>query len=229
MKESEHSRIEDVKRRLYDPKDPSVGQKHEGVLHPQNFKVASTWQEEVSVDRTPIYMKKKSTSMFKKFFIAAVIFFVGALGFALYMYTRGGVSVSNDNIEIKVLGNAFTKGGEELPLQVEIINHNNANLELANLLVEYPRGAGDAASDVIRLPRDTIGVIKAGKSVTRNIKVTLFGDEQLIRNVKISLEYHPEGSNAIFTKEKFYPVTISSAPLILFFFFSDTVTVDQKV
>ena len=52
-------------------------------------------------------MKKKGSSFFKKFFIAAIVFFIGAVGFALYMYTQGGVSVSNDNIEIKKISALF--------------------------------------------------------------------------------------------------------------------------
>lgn len=231
MPENEHNKIEDIKRRLYDPKDTAIDSRHEGVLHPRNFSVPSEWKKEqtsASADLQP-HMRKPPTSFLKKFFIGAVIFFIGALGFAFYMYLKGGVSVSNDNIDITVLGNAFTKGGDDLPLQIEITNRNNANLELADLLIEYPRGASDAATDVIRVPRDTIGTITKGQSVTRSVKVKLFGDEKSIRNVKISLEYHPEGSNAIFTKTKQYPVTISSAPLSLRIEAPDQATSDQMI
>ena len=174
-------------------------------------------------------MKKPPMSPFKKFFIGAFAFFILAIAFSVYMFIRGGTSVSNDNIDITVIGNAFTKGGEELPLQIEINNRNNANLELADLTIEYPRGAGDEVTDVIRLPRDVIGTIKSGEVITRNIKVTLFGDEKSSRNVKISLEYHPEGSNAIFTKVKEYSVTISSAPLSLIVDAPNTATSDQSI
>ena len=102
-----------------------------------------------------------------------------------------------------------------MPLQIEITNTNNASLELANLIIEYPRGAEDNTTDIVRLPRDTIGTIKPGESVIRNVKVKLLGEEKSIRNIKISLEYHPEGSNAIFTKDEIYPVTVSLAPLSL--------------
>ncbi len=232
MAENEHNRIEDIKRRLYDPKDTTSDHHSTGVLHPQNFKVANEWKGDVKPGNDTsqnMIARKPRTSLFKKFFIGAIIFFVCALIFAGYMYTTGGISVSNDNIDITVLGNAFTKGGDELPLQIEITNHNNANLELADLLIEYPRGANDNASDIIRLPRDKIGTIKKGQSITRTTKVTLFGDEKSIRNVKISLEYHPEGSNAIFTKEKQYPVTINSAPLSLRIDAPDQATSNQNI
>ncbi|MEK7586057.1 MAG: hypothetical protein AAB477_02395 [Patescibacteria group bacterium] len=225
------NRIEDIKRRLYDRVDTVSSRTHEGVLHPVVHKVPESWQTNLNNenDITNKIMKKPPTSGFKKFFIGAVIFFLGSLIFATYMFLNGGVSVSSDNIDITVLGNAFTKGGEELPLQVEIVNNNNANLELADLIVEYPRGASDNTTDMIRLPRDTIGVIKKGSRVTRNIKVKLFGEEKSIRNVKITLEYHPEGSNAIFSKDKEYPVTISSAPLSLVIDAPETATSDQDI
>ena len=232
MPDDKH-KIEDIKSRLYDREDTVTNRHREGVLHPINHKVDTIWKTDaVSPNNNftlETQMKKPRTSFFKKFFIGAVVFFICTLGFAGYMFYSGGASVSSDNIDILVLGNAFTKGGDELPLQIEIVNRNRAKLELANLVISYPRGASDDTSDVIRLPRDAVGTIGVGQSVTRNTKVTLFGDEKSIRNVKISLEYHPEGSNAIFTKDIVYPITISSAPLSLSIDAPDQTTSDQMI
>lgn len=209
-----NSKIEDIKRRLYEREDVTKKRLKNNIIHPINYKVSNDWVKEENKDDDLLKMKKKqSISIYKKFFIATVIFFIGAVGYSVYTFLYGGVSVSNNNIDINILGNAFTKGGDELPLQVEVINRNKAKLELANLIVEYPRGAYDDQTDVVRLPHDSIGTIISGETVTRNIKVTLFGAEKSIRNIKVILEYHPEGSNAIFTKEVEYPITISSAPL----------------
>ncbi|NVN97078.1 hypothetical protein HXX01_02480, partial [Candidatus Nomurabacteria bacterium] len=228
MSENEHeNKIEDIKSRLYDPVDTVTHRVHEGVLHTINHKVEPEWRnEEIN---NALSMRKPKTSIFKKFFIASIIFFFIAVGVALYMFYTGGVSVSSENIDITVIGNAFTKGGEELPLQIEVTNRNKANLELSNLLISYPSGASDDPADVVRLPRINIGTIKPGETVTKNIKVTLFGDERSDRNVNVSFDYHPEGSNAIFTKTKDYPVNISSAPLSLDIEAPDTTTSDQPV
>jgi hypothetical protein len=217
MIEENKNKIEDIKRNLYDPNDKFIGHQREGILHPIKHKVSEEWSDNMLKEEGGINSKfiKPPMSVFKKFFIVSVIFFIGALGFAYYKFSQNDVSVSSDKIDITVVGNSFTKGGDELPLQIEITNNNGASLELADLMVEYPRGAEDNATDVIRLPRDSIGTIKSGESVIRDIKVKLFGEEKSIRNIKISLEYHPEGSNAIFSKDKFYPVTISLAPLSL--------------
>lgn len=232
MSDLKGSKIEDIKGHLYDREDQGFQGRHfEGKLSQIGFKTKDDWEEnqDKKEEYNQIEMKKPKSSIFKKFFIISIIFFIGALGFAFYKFYTGEVSVSNEKIDIIVLGNAFTKGGDELPLQIEIVNRNNASLELANLIVSYPGGVSDDISGIIRLPRDSIGTIKAGESVVRNVKVKLFGEEQSIRNILISLEYHPEGSNAIFTKEKEYPVTISSSPLSLFITAPESVTSDQNV
>lgn len=214
MNEEGKNKIEDIKRNLYDPNDKALSHQREGVLHQINHEAPLEWKDkESNKDNMKDKFKKPPVSPFKKFFVASIIFFVGALGFAFYKFSSNDVSVSSEKIDIQVIGNSFTKGGDELPLQIEIINNNNANLELVNLVIEYPKGAED--SDVVRLPRDSIGTIRPGERVIRNIKVKLFGVEKSIRNIKVRLEYHPQGSNAIFTKDKYYPVTISLAPLSL--------------
>jgi len=231
MLEENKNKIEDVKRELYDPNDKSTSHQREGILHRISHDVPLEWsdsptQQEGNMNKR---FKKPPISIFKKFFIISIVFFIGAIGFAYYRFTNNDASVSSDKINIAVIGNSFTKGGDELPLQIEITNNNNANLELADLIVEYPKGAEDSDTDVVRLPRDNIGTIKAGETVIRNIKVTLFGEEKSIRNIKISLEYHPQGSNAIFTKEKDYPVTISLAPLSISIDSPTSTTSDQQI
>lgn len=217
MIEESKNKIEDIKRHLYDPNDKSMNHQREGILHQVNHNVSLEWQDSQpkKKDNMKNKFKKPPVSIFKKFFLVSFIFFIGALTFAFYKFSSNNTSVSNDKIDIMVIGNSFTKGGDELPLQIEITNNNNASLELANLIIEYPKGADDNTADVMRLPRDSIGTIKPGERVIRNINVKLFGEEKSIRNIKISLEYHPQGSNAIFTRDKYYPVTISLAPLSL--------------
>lgn len=217
MTEESKNKIEDLKSKLYDPNDKSTGHPREGILHQVNHSVSPVWQDENNKTENNMKnkFKKPRVSIFKKFFVASIIFFVGAVGFFFYKYSNNDSSVSSEKIDIVVIGNSFTKGGEDLPLQIEITNNNNSSLELANLLIEYPKGADDNIVDVVRLPKDSIGTIKPGESAIRNIKVKLFGGEKSIRNIKVSLEYHPEGSNAIFIKDKYYPVTISLSPLSL--------------
>jgi hypothetical protein len=227
--QEEHNKIEDIKRKLYDPNDKLMSHQREGILHPLKQEVSLDWKEDDNKsDDMKNKHKKAGVSIYKKFFIVAVIFFIGAIGFSFLKFSNN-TAVSSDNINIDVIGNAFTKGGDELSLQIEITNKNNSNLELANLIIEYPKGAEDNITDVVRLPRDSIGTIKPGEVVIRNIKVKLFGTEKSIRNIKVRLEYHPAGSNAIFTKDKIYPVTISLAPLSLNIDAPSSTTSNQQI
>ena len=230
MIENSKNKIEDAKMNLYNIKDKNVNRHLEGVLHQVGHKVSSEWQNE-NEDNNLDNMKtqKPRMSIFKKFFITSIFFFLIATGFAIYMFYNEDTSVSNNKIDLTIIGNAFTKGGNDLPLEVEIVNRNNANLELVNLIVEYPSGASDDVTEMTRLPKETIGTINKGEGVTRSVKVKLYGEEKSIRNVKVSMEYHPQGSNAIFTKEAYYPVTISSAPLSLFIEAPDSITADQEI
>ncbi|ETB63926.1 TPA: hypothetical protein DIC38_01655 [Candidatus Nomurabacteria bacterium] len=214
------SKIEDLRRRLYDKED-TISERHKDrVLHRVGHEVPYSWRDDYSKEelenmKRQNKIEKPKSSFSKKFFIGALVFFLFAVGFSVYKFYNGDSSVSSEKIDILVLGNAFAKGGEELQLQVEITNKNSAKLEFANLLIEYPKGASDENTDIVRLPRDVIGTIKSGESVIRNVNVTLYGEEKSTRNVKVSLEYHSEGSNAIITKTIEHPVTISSAPLSL--------------
>ncbi len=203
--------LDQMKTKLSSKTFASGGVRREGFTHFVKKNVPTAWQKEEKVNtEEKFYMK---TSMFKKFFIFSIVFFALALAFAAYMFFAGGNTVSNDNIDIAVLGNAFTAGGEELPLQVEITNRNNSALELADLVIEYPKSSsGDLSNETERF-RESLGSIPSGGVRNENMKITLFGEQGSIRPIRITLEYRVEGSNAIFVKEKAYQVTISSAPI----------------
>jgi hypothetical protein len=208
------NRIEEMKTKLSGKNYQVKIEHHDSFVYKNDKPVPDSWQrEEVNPnDQEKSFMKK---SIPKKFLIFSIAFFVLAVGYASYMFFAGGNTVSNENIDISVLGNTFTAGGEELPIQIEITNRNNSLLELADLVVEYPKGSsGDLSKDTERL-RVSLGTIPAGAVKKDNMKVVLFGEQGSVSQVRISLEYRVEGSNAIFVKEKMFDVTISSAPINL--------------
>src|SRR3989344_2144918 len=216
--ENKLNRLEDLKSKLFS-RNYQTKIEHRNVYSRLRGKdISDSWQDKeetesgISVSAEKFFMK---TSWFKKFFIFSVFFFILTLGYAAYVFFAGGNTVSNDNIDISILGNNFTAGGEELPLIVGITNKNNSPLDLVDLVVEYPKGpSADLSSDTERL-RVSLGTIPAGAIRNENLKVVLFGEQGSIRPLKISIEYRVAGSNAIFVKDKLFEVNINSAPINL--------------
>ncbi len=169
------------------------------------------------------------SSVFQKFFIFSVVFFILAIGYVSYIFFWGNNTVSNDNISIAIFGNAFTDGGEVLPLQIEIINKNSTNLDLVDLVVEYPKGSTGDLSEETERQRVTLNTIESGAIRNENINVVLFGEQGSVRPVRITLEYRIEGSNSIFVKEKYYSVTINSTPMNLLLDAPEEVTPNQEI
>ncbi|MDB5266853.1 MAG: protein of unknown function with transrane region [Parcubacteria group bacterium] len=156
-----------------------------------------------------------------KMFTFALIFCLAAAAVAGYIYLAGGNLISSKNVEISVLGPVSVAAGAPLELGVTISNKNNADLATVNMVVEYPEGTRSAEDSTKTLARDkvAVGAIAAGASATRTERAILFGQKGDIKTVIINLEYRVQGSNAIFSKQKSYDISIGSAPV--------TMTVDE--
>ena len=204
--------LDDARKKLF-----QKGQK-EIVTHPHPLSkrtvvAPAKWRNEGSVVGTNVARAERSSSFFRNFFIISIVIFLASAAYAFFAFRGGANTVSGENIDIAILGNSFVEGGEPLLLEVEVTNRNSADLELADLLVEYPKGSvGDSSGDMVRI-RTSLGTIGSGESASEVVEVVLFGEQGVTRNVRARIEYRVENSNAIFMKEKLFPVTISSAPL----------------
>ncbi|KKR65851.1 MAG: hypothetical protein UU07_C0023G0002 [Parcubacteria group bacterium GW2011_GWF1_40_5] len=222
------NRIEELKNKLFSKNYPTKIEHRDTFSSLERRNIKDSWGDEGKFDSfgEKFFMK---TSIFKKFFIFTATFFILTLGYAAYMFFVGGNTVSNDNIDISILGNTFTAGGEELPLVIGISNKNTSSLDLVDLVVEYPKGGiSDASAEKERL-RQSLGTIPSGAVRNENIKVVLFGQQGSIIPVKISIEYRVEGSNAIFVKEKNYEVSINSTPINLSVEAPRTISPNQEI
>jgi len=211
-----NGRIEELKRKLFSKDSRLIRPQKHGTLHDIYYPTSGNWKhDELKKKEDPKFMAttQNKTSFFKKFFIFSIIFFIISGIFALYMFFGGSRNVTLENIDISILGNTFSSGGEDLPLQIEIVNRNSTTLQLADLLIEYPKGSIDGTDMVVI--RKSLGAIGPGKSVHENIKLILFGEQGSTKDIHAKLEYRLSGSSAIFVKEQQYAVSISSAPLAL--------------
>nr|MBP9711837.1 hypothetical protein [Candidatus Paceibacterota bacterium] len=209
------SKIEELKSRLYSKSYQTRIEHRDNFTSAPKGEVMDSWNtlKNSSTNMTEKFFTK--TSFFKKFFIFSLFFFFLTLGYAAYTFFAGGNTVSNDNIDIAILGNTFTAGGEELPLQIAITNKNSSALELVDLVIEYPKSSSGGLTGETERNRISLGTIPAGTVRNENIKIILYGEQGSVRPVRVSIEYRVEGSNAIFIKDKLYQVNINSTPVNL--------------
>ena len=155
--------------------------------------------------------------LMKKIFIFALLFFVATVGVATFIFTGGANFISSKNVDINVLGPTIISAGEILELGVSISNTNNADLELANLSIQYPQGSrnSDNTLESLTYTKDDLGVINAGGEAVRNVRVVLLGSAGETKEIKFSVEYKVKGSNATFYKDKIFEITIGNAPITL--------------
>lgn len=152
---------------------------------------------------------------YSKILLWAFIFFILALGFAFSRFFLGSNVVSGNNIDVLISGPVSIAGGEELPLNIQVKNNNSIGLNVVDLHIEYPEGTKNVNDPTVDLKnyRQLLGDIKAGQSKEVLVKSILYGEENSQKIVKVSIEYRIEGSNAIFSKEKDFNVSISSSPV----------------
>ena len=222
-------RLEDEDSRLYNRDLVGRKEKRFDTLFPKKVSVTKEWG--AAKTEAVKNAKKVAThpTFFKKFFIFSLLFAIAAIGISAFTFFTGGNTVSNDNITINIGGNSFTPGGDELPLQVEVVNKNPTDLELADLYVAYDKGGDSSGGAQYVNELNSIGTVNAGKTAKKNVFVKLYGGEGTTQNIDFTLQYRIHGSNAIFIKKTSFPVTISSAPIALSVDIPKNVTPNQSI
>lgn len=152
-----------------------------------------------------------------KFLTASGVFFLIALGFALYTLFIGNNFISPGNIDIQVVAPSLVDGGKETMLQVLISNRNQSELQFADLVIEYPDGTRDAAdeSKILTHERQSLGTIASGAQLKRTASAIFYGQEGSQQKVIVTLEYSVPGSNAVFEKKSEVDIVVGSSPLSL--------------
>ena len=149
----------------------------------------------------------------------------------MYVSFGGFNAVSSRNVDISVQGPVAIDGGEELVLDVSITNNNNVSLQNTRLRFEYPEGTRRADNLSVELIRseEEIGNIAPGEGVTKTVKAVLFGERESIKQIKVSVDYKTQGSNATFTKDKNYEIGIKSAPIVFSIDYPKEVNSNQEM
>ena len=213
----EESRLSRLKERL-NSRSSLPKRKPRSTLREHALNTSEKWSHEFKGAReTSGVVLPSNRTVIRYVFIASVIFFVAAVGLSALFLLGGRNFVSADNVSIEVQGPTALAGGDGLPLQIVIKNNNAVPIQAVDLIIEYPDGTYSADDATAELPRyrESLGIIRTGEEVKRTVEAVMFGEEGVTKEVMIAVEYRIKDSNAIFSKEQQYPVTLSSAPVTL--------------
>lgn len=165
-------------------------------------------QERNSVEEHPIL---------RKIFIISILFFICATAAAALVYFNGNNFISTRNLDISINAPTTIAAASVVDIEIGILNKNNAALNQVSLDITYPTGTRESENSTAVLSEESeeIDSIPAGGKVTRNKKAVFLGSAGEVKNVRITATYKVAGSNATFTKEKTFDLTIGQAPVVV--------------
>ena len=189
-------------------------------IHGLRSDVSESWEDPKANEAEEKEVKttmKTTRRVYSYLFLSALGFFLIAAIAAGFTLFGGKNFISVDNVDILVEGPASIPGGDVLALNVSVVNKNGTDIELVDLIAEYPEGtkdAADSAQDLSKV-RVSLGDIKSNSFAQKELDSLMFGEEGEVKEIKFTAEYRTKDSNAIFYKEKAYKATISSSPVIV--------------
>ncbi|MEK7607352.1 MAG: hypothetical protein AAB484_00265 [Patescibacteria group bacterium] len=211
------SPLDRLKKALYSRKERFAEPiRHD--IHENRGTIAESWQAQnnAETEKLPV-ISHTQKKVYKFIFIFALVFLLLALVIGAFTFFGGKNFVSVDNIDILIEGPTSVTGGESLNLGVSVLNKNATDIELVDLIIEYPAGSKDplaSEKDLGRL-RLSLGNIKSQSIAQKSLSSVMFGKEGEEKSIKFTAEYRTADSNAIFYKEKTYNITISSSPVLI--------------
>lgn len=149
-------------------------------------------------------MQKKPKHTYRlRLMVAALVFFVCALGVAGAFLFYGKNTSSGNNITIGINGPVTVDGGQPATFQIAVANQNTAPIQSAVLIITYPVGTQmtDGSGKELTTERRAIDNIGALEVVNVSVPVLVFGEQNEDKQIKAAIEYRVSGSNATFSKE----------------------------
>lgn len=222
------SSIEELRKRLY-KKDAAFQERKK--IHRFSYR-GDTGMPPSSWRQTHVAERPKRKGGMRRwiiaFFVLAVIGLASAAALYLFGYFDVG-TISNRNIDIQITAPAEIGGGERVSWQVAVTNKNDVALNTADLIVSYPEGAQPVRTSRSERERRPLGTLGVGETKTEIFEAFVFGEAQSEKELHVSFEYRPEGSNAIFAKELSAPIRIARSPVGLTVRVPSEISVGQEL
>ncbi len=164
-------------------------------------------------------MKKRTRSRLRSILLGGgVLFFLVAAILASTYLFFGRNSISGNNITLLTHGPFAVGGGGKFDFTASLTNQNIVPIDSATLIIEYPVGtqsATDKGKSMVR-DRKTIEHIGPGETLNIPLSAIVFGEENDEKDIRMTIEYRVQGSNATFYRDA-APLhfKISSSPVTM--------------
>lgn len=219
MSSEDKSYIDELKKSLYSRTVPDVQSRRRMDYEEDNATVPSDWANIPAVEEKPVVLnteyKNDKMSFFAKLFVGSAIFCVLVVGIGAYLFFKGTNLISADNISIDINGPVSIPGGEVVSFDITAKNNNKIDLELVDLTVDFPAGTTDPQnpSQTLKRYRKLLGNIPVDGIAKDSVQAIIFGEENLQKQIMVSITYSVKGSTSVFTKTKSYDVLVNSSPI----------------
>lgn len=220
-------KIDILNEELYH-KNKEFLQRKRRKIHGRNIELEHDFEDD-GFDKLLVKNKKRKlpTSLFKKVFFVVLFFFLITAAIAAISLYDKKEKVSDELISMKILGQPFIDGGEELELRVRIQNFNEQKLVLPDLVLSYPKDSSHVEDEVFL--RRSLSDIDNGERVDEEFNLIIYGREGDLRNIHATLEYRIEGSSSIFVKEIDHELIIRSTPTHISIDAPDEIVQNQEI
>ncbi len=220
------SYIEELKKSLYSRTAPDVRTRRKLRFSDTNKSVPTNWDKQTSEAGhsgdsvgPPLKLNQNyenhRMSFFTKLLIYSGTFCLIAVGVGGYLFLNGANLISANNISIDINGPVSIAGGEPVSFDIRVSNQNNIDLRIVDLSIDFPAGATDPNDPTkeLRNFREFLGDIPAGESKTKTVSAIIFGEENLQKQIFVTVTYSIKGSSSVFSKTQTHEVLINSSPI----------------
>jgi len=200
--------LEDLKKRLYRKGEVLDDTKERTQLPKERIDAPSYWREKVNDNIEYMTKQKKSGSKKKIIWITVILFIIACGGLAAYFFFSGQNVISPKKINFSIDGPTYIDAGAPFVLNIFVENKNQAAIETADLILNFPSGAFSKDGKPLTRTRISLGTIPAQEIVNKEMDIFLLGSEDEKKVISASLEYRFYQSNAILVKDANYEISI---------------------
>jgi hypothetical protein len=216
---SSGDKIDELKAQLYSRKTGKIKIERK-KLKKKKIDFESAWgkknfQNNLS-DRDLYTFKKKGTSVFSIIFVMALIFFIGAISFASFLFLFNKNEVKSE-INMSIIGPNSIKSGEFLEFLVVLENTTDLDYKDIEFTVSYPNSTIDSTEKTFikhKIKKYPKKLLSGGK-IEQKFSAILSGIRGEKKEIKVGVSYKAgEFSNLLFLN-RIYDIKIDSSPVTI--------------